>query len=218
MNVILLGPPGAGKGTQAKLIAAEHGLVQLSTGDMLRSAVKSGSDIGMKAKGVMERGGLVPDDIVISIIETRIKQPDCKDGFIFDGFPRTLPQADALERMLKSQRKRIDLAIEMRVDDATLIERIAGRYSCSKCGAGYHDKFHEPAQAGVCDVCGSTEFTRRHDDNADTVRNRLLAYYKETSPIIGYYFAKGKLHSVDAMAPIPEVTAQIDRLVDLVAA
>ncbi len=195
MNVILLGPPGAGKGTQAKLIAAEHGLVQLSTGDMLRSAVKSGSDIGMKAKGVMERGGLVPDDIVISIIETRIKQPDCKDGFIFDGFPRTLPQADALERMLKSQRKRIDLAIEMRVDDATLIERIAGRYSCSKCGAGYHDKFHEPAQAGV-----------------------WLAYYKETSPIIGYYFAKGKLHSVDAMAPIPEVTAQIDRLVDLVAA
>jgi adenylate kinase len=185
---------------------------------MLRSAVKSGSEIGAKAKGVMESGGLVPDDIVISIIDERIKQPDCKSGFIFDGFPRTLPQADALEKMLKAQRKRIDVAIEMRVDDATLIERIAGRFSCAKCGAGYHDKFHLPAKKGVCDTCGSTVFTRRPDDNAETVRNRLLAYYKETSPIIGYYFAKGKLKSVDAMAPIQEVTAQIDRLIDLVAA
>jgi len=219
MNLILLGPPGAGKGTQASAIAATHGLVQLSTGDMLRAAVKAGSDIGKKAKAIMDKGGLVSDEIVIGIVDERIGQPDCANGFILDGFPRTLGQAAALDKLLAARGKRLDLVIEMKVDDDALVARIAGRYACAKCGAGYHDTFKTPKVAGVCDVCGSTEFTRRADDNPETVKTRLMAYYKETSPLVGYYFAKGNLKSIDGMAPIDEVTRQIERLLkDVVAA
>ncbi|MCL4768294.1 MAG: adenylate kinase [Hyphomicrobiaceae bacterium] len=219
MNLILLGPPGAGKGTQAAAIAASHGLIQLSTGEMLRAAVKAGTELGRQAKAVIERGALVPDEVVVRIIDERIARPDCDRGFILDGFPRTLGQAAALDDLLAARGRQLDLVIEIEVDDAALIERISGRYACAKCGAGYHDKFKQPKTPGVCDVCGSTEFLRRADDNAETVKNRLMAYYKETSPLIGYYFAKGKLKQVDGMAPIPEVTRQIERLLaDVVAA
>ena len=214
MILILLGPPGAGKGTQAKELAARKGLVQLSTGDMLRAAVEAGSEIGVKAKAIMESGGLVPDDVVIGIVAERIDQPDCKHGVIMDGFPRTLPQAAALDSVLKKKRTKIDTVIELKVDDKVLVERIAGRFSCAKCGAGYHDKFKPTKVAGVCDVCQSTDFVRRKDDSADTVRERLLVYYRDTSPLIGYYYAKGNLRSVDGMAPIEEVTDAIAAILD----
>ena len=210
MNVILLGPPGAGKGTQSQELSVRRGLVQLSTGDMLRAAVKAGSEIGLKAKAVMEGGGLVSDEIVIRIIAERIEQPDCANGFILDGFPRTLAQAAALEKLSRSKKRRLGAVIEMKVDDAALVDRISGRFACAKCGAGYHDRHKRPKSAGVCDQCGSTEFTRRADDKAETVSKRLMAYYRETSPLIGYYFAKGLHHTVDGMAPIGDVTNQIE--------
>ncbi len=213
MNLILLGPPGAGKGTQAETLSAKHGVIQLSTGVMLRAAVKAGTEVGLKAKSIMEKGGLVSDDIVVRIIKDRIAEPDCEGGFILDGFPRTLPQAAALEKMLKSSKKRLDFVIELKVDDKALVERISGRFSCSKCGAGYHDKFKQTKVAGVCDSCGNKEFTRRADDNAETVQNRLLAYYKETSPLIGYYFAKGLLDTVDGMGAIDEVGSSIEKVI-----
>ena len=213
MNLILLGPPGAGKGTQAAGLAKKHGLVQLATGDMLRAAVKAGTEVGLKAKSVMEKGGLVPDDIVVRIIKDRIAEPDCDDGFILDGFPRTLAQAAALERMLRSAKRKLDAVVELRVDDAVLVERISGRFACSKCGAGYHDKFKPTRQRGVCDACGSRELVRRPDDNAATVQTRLFEYYKQTSPLIGYYFAKGRLESVDGMAPIDAVADSIDKAI-----
>jgi adenylate kinase len=212
MNLILLGPPGAGKGTQAEAITEQWGLAQLSTGDMLRGAVKAGTPIGQEASGIMETGGLVPDEIVIKIVAERISAPDCANGFILDGFPRTLKQAAALDSLLQSKGKQIDAVIEINVDDAILIDRISGRYMCADCGASYHDTNHKPKVPGVCDRCGSTQFTRRKDDNAETVRNRLMAYYRETSPLIGYYFAKGRLSSVDGMAPIPEVASQIEAI------
>jgi adenylate kinase len=218
MNLILLGPPGAGKGTQAATIAASRGLVQLSTGDMLRAAVQSGTELGKQVKPIMERGELVPDELVIGIIDERIAQPDCENGFILDGFPRTLPQAAALDDLLEKRNKQLDLVIELKVDDAVLIERISGRFACAKCGAGYHDKFKQPKTQGVCDVCGSTEFVRRADDNAETVKTRLMAYYKETAPLIGYYFAKGKLKSINGMASIEEVAREIERLLNGVVA
>ncbi|MGD9783996.1 MAG: adenylate kinase [Hyphomicrobiaceae bacterium] len=210
MNLILLGPPGAGKGTQAETLAQRRGLKQLSTGEMLRAAVKAGSEIGKRAEAVMKSGGLVSDDIVIGIIADRIDQPDCKGGFILDGFPRTLPQAAALDKLLKDKGKSLDRVIEIRVDDTALVDRISGRFSCSKCGAGYHDTHKRPREDGKCDQCGSTEFTRRADDNAETVKNRLMAYYRETAPLIGYYFAKEKLQSVDGMANIDDVGKQIE--------
>ena len=210
MNLILLGPPGAGKGTQAQQLADKRGLVQLSTGEMLRAAVKAGSEIGKRAEAVMKSGALVSDEIVIGIIAERIDQPDCANGFILDGFPRTLPQAAALDKLLKEKGKTLDHVIELKVDDGALIDRISGRFSCSKCGAGYHDKYKQPKVAGVCDACGSTEFTRRADDNAETVKNRLMAYYRETAPLTGYYFCKGNLQSVDGMAPIDEVGRQLE--------
>ncbi len=210
MNLILLGPPGAGKGTQAEVITQKRGLVQLSTGDMLREAVKAGTRIGEEASAVMEAGGLVPDEIVIRIVAERLSASDCANGFILDGFPRTLNQAAALDNLLQAQGKQLDAVIEIKVDDAVLIDRISGRYMCADCGASFHDTNHKPKVPGVCDRCGSTEFIRRKDDNAETVRNRLMAYYRETSPLIGYYFAKDKLRSVDGMAPISEVSSQIE--------
>ena len=218
MNLILLGPPGAGKGTQSQELAARRGLIQLSTGEMLRAAVKAGTEIGRKAEAVMKSGGLVSDDIVIGIIADRIDQPDCANGFILDGFPRTLAQAAALDKLLVSKKRKLDGVIEMRVDDTALVERIAGRFACSKCGTGYHDAYKRPKTAGVCDACGSADFTRRADDNAETVGKRLMAYYRETSPLIGYYFAKGNLHTVDGMAPIGEVTQQIEGVLKSLAA
>lgn len=210
MNLILLGPPGAGKGTQAEIITQKRGLVQLSTGDMLREAVKDGTPIGEEASAIMETGGLVPDEIVIKIVAERLSASDCANGFILDGFPRTLNQAAALDNLLQAQGKQLDAVIEIKVDDAVLIDRISGRYMCADCGASFHDTNHKPKVPGVCDRCGSTEFIRRKDDNAETVRNRLMAYYRETSPLIGYYFAKDKLRSVDGMAPISEVSRQIE--------
>jgi adenylate kinase len=210
MNLILLGPPGAGKGTQAEAITEKRGLVQLSTGEMLRQAVKAGSPIGQEAGVIMEAGGLVPDDIVIKIIAERISAADCARGFILDGFPRTLKQAAALDELLASQGKQIDAVIELKVNDTALIDRISGRYLCSNCGASYHDTSCKPKVPGVCDRCGGKDFVRRADDNPETVKNRLMAYYRETAPLIGYYYAKGKLRSVDGMAAISEVSRQIE--------
>jgi adenylate kinase len=210
--LILLGPPGAGKGTQAKEIAARHGLIQLSTGDMLRASVKAGSAVGRKAKAIMDKGELVPDAIVIKIISDRLDQPDCRAGAILDGFPRNLAQAAALDNVLAEKKKKVNVVIELKVDDEELIKRIAGRFTCSRCGEGYNDAFKRPKTEGVCDVCGSTTFTRRPDDNAQTMRTRLMVYYRETSPLIGYYFCKGNLRAVDGMAPIAKVAREIDKV------
>ncbi len=212
MRLILLGPPGAGKGTQAQRIVEKHGIPQLSTGDMLRAAVKAGTEVGKRAKALMDAGSLVNDDVVIGIVSERIDQPDCAKGFILDGFPRTLVQADATEKMLSSKGMKLDVVIEMQVDDSVLVDRVSGRYTCANCGTGYHDRLQKPKVEGVCDKCGSTEFKRRPDDNAETMTTRLRAYYKETSPLIGYYHAKGLLKSIDGMAEIDEVTASIETI------
>ncbi len=209
MNLILLGPPGAGKGTQAKRLQESYNIIQLSTGDMLRAAVASGSEVGKQAKAVMESGGLVSDDLIINMISARIDEDDCKNGFILDGFPRTTPQAEALDVMLDEKKMKIDFVIELKVDDDAMVERITGRYTCSGCGAGYHDSFQKPEKDGVCDKCGGTEFTRRADDNEETVRSRLKAYHEQTAPIAAHYDAKGTLQGVDGMAGIDEVTKQM---------
>jgi adenylate kinase len=218
INLILLGPPGAGKGTQAKGIAAKHGLVQLSTGDMLRAAIEAGSEIGRKAQAIMDRGELVPDAIVIKIIAERIDRPDCRQGVILDGFPRNLAQAAALDKVLAEKKRKLDAVIELKVDDGQLVNRIVGRFTCATCGEGYHDRFKRPKVRGVCDICQGTEFTRRPDDTAETVTRRLMVYYRETAPLIGYYYCKGNLRTVDGMAPIGEVSAEIDRVLDRIKA
>jgi len=212
MNLILLGPPGAGKGTQARLLEEKFGLVQLSTGDMLRAVVAGGSPLGQQAKEIMNAGRLMPDDLMVEMIADRISQPDCAKGFILDGFPRTVPQAEALDRMLADKGLKLDLVIEMKVDDAALVERITGRYTCAKCGQGYHDLFLKPKVEGVCDTCGSSEFKRRADDNADTVKTRLTQYHEQTAPILPYYRGKGNLKQVDGMAEVDEVNRQIEAL------
>lgn len=209
MNIILLGPPGAGKGTQAQRLQQDRGMVQLSTGDMLRAAVASGSELGRKAKGIMERGELVPDELMVGLIEDRIAKPDAANGFILDGFPRTEAQAQALDQMLSRSGKKLDRVVEMEVDEKALTERIVGRYTCAKCGAGYHDIFKKPKIEGICDVCGSKEFTRRKDDNAETMKTRMAAYRAQTEPLLPYYRARGVLRTVDGMASMDEVYRQI---------
>lgn len=213
MNIILLGPPGAGKGTQARLLEEKHGLIQLSTGDMLRAAIENGDEIGKKAKAIMDSGALVPDALMIELIEERIARPDCEKGFILDGFPRTTPQAVALDAMLAAQGKKLDYVIEMRVDEARLVERVSGRFTCASCKEGYHDTFKPTLVAGVCDVCKGQNMTRRPDDNAETMRNRLKTYHDLTAPIVPYYKGQGILKSVDGMAPMAEVFESLERII-----
>ena len=212
MKLILLGPPGAGKGTQAERLEKRHKLVQLSTGVMLRAERAAGTELGKAADKVMAAGQLVSDEIVIGMIAKRIEEPDCKAGFVLDGFPRTVNQATALDEMLAQKGTKIDGVIEFVVDEAALVERISGRFECAKCKAGYHDTFKQPKKPGVCDVCGSTEFSRRKDDNAETVKERLKAYREQTAPILPYYKAKGLLYPVDGMAAPDQVTKEIDGL------
>ena len=212
--LILLGPPGAGKGTQARRLEEKFGLVQLSTGDMLRAAVAAGIDAGKAAKTVMDAGELVSDEIVINILRDRLKEEDVAKGAILDGFPRTTVQAEALDGLLAENGQSVNAAIAMEVDDAAMVERISGRYTCAGCGEGYHDSFKQPAAEGVCDNCGGTEFKRRADDKAETVGARLEAYHAQTAPLIAYYDEKGQLSRVDAMGDIDAITAKMTEMVE----
>ncbi|HEX7110641.1 MAG TPA: adenylate kinase [Aestuariivirga sp.] len=216
MNIVLLGPPGAGKGTQAKLLELGRDMKQLSTGDMLRAAVAAGSEIGLKAKAIMDRGDLVSDEVILAVVAERMNQPDIRNGVVFDGFPRTPAQAEALDSMLASRGEKLDAVIEMKVEDEELVKRISGRFTCVKCGKGYHDSFARPKKDGICDVCGGTEFSRRADDNEKTVRDRLNVYNRQTAPLVSYYATRGNLHSVDGMAEITKVTASIGHVLDRV--
>ncbi|MCD1626288.1 MAG: adenylate kinase [Paracoccaceae bacterium] len=213
MNIILLGPPGAGKGTQARHLVEERNMVQLSTGDMLRDARTSGTEMGKVVADVMDRGELVTDEIVIGLIREKLEGTHA-GGFIFDGFPRTLAQADALTDLLAATGAKLDAVIEMQVDDAALVARVTGRFTCGDCGEVYHDVTHRPAAEGVCDKCGSTNMKRRADDNEESLRQRLMEYYKKTSPLIGYYYAKGQLRTVDGLAEIDDVQQAIAAILD----
>jgi adenylate kinase len=216
--IILLGPPGAGKGTQARMLEEDFGLVQLSTGDLLRAAVAAGTEAGKKARAVMEAGQLVSDDIVLAILKDRMAQPDVAAGVILDGFPRTAGQAAALDKLLSASGKRVTAAISLEVDDEAMIARVSGRYTCGACGEGYHDQFKTPAKAGVCDKCGGTAFKRRADDNAETVRERLTAYHAQTAPLIAHYDAMSVLERVPAMGSIEGVRAVLAGIVGRVSA
>jgi adenylate kinase len=211
VNLILLGPPGAGKGTQAARLKERYGVAHLSTGDMLREAVAAGTEVGREAEGIMARGQLVSDGLINRVVAERIIRPDCAAGFILDGFPRTIAQAEALDELLAERGLKLDAAIELAVDDEALVDRIAGRYACVKCGALYHDSSKPTAVPGKCDACGSTEFVRRADDKPETVRARLRAYHEQTAPLLPYYRDKGLLVTVDGMADIEDVSAEIFR-------
>ena len=213
VNLILLGPPGAGKGTQARMLEESFGLVQLSTGDLLRGAVAAGTEAGLAAKAVMEKGELVSDEIVLAVLKERLAQPDLAAGTILDGFPRTAGQAAALDALLAERGEKIDAVISLKVEDEAMVERVSGRFTCGGCGEGYHDSFKQPARPGVCDKCGGTEMKRRADDNAETVRTRLQAYHADTAPLIDYYAARGALTEIDAMAEIGRVRAEMEAIV-----
>lgn len=214
MNLILLGPPGAGKGTQASRLVKERGMVQLSTGDMLRAAVAASTPVGLAAKAVMESGGLVSDEIVSGILSERLDQPDARAGFILDGYPRTDVQADSLDAMLAEKGLALDHVIELVVDEDALVDRITGRFTCGSCGEGYHDRYKQPKVADTCDLCGASNFKRRADDNADTVRQRMMEYRAKTAPIIPHYEGRGIVARVDGMADMDAVAASIDKIVD----
>ena len=211
-RLILMGPPGGGKGTQAKRLEERYSIVQLSTGDMLRAAVAAGTEVGKQAKVVMDAGKLVSDELIVAMIAERIDQPDCAAGFILDGFPRTLTQAKTLDKLLVSKGITLDKVIEVAVPDAKLIGRITGRFTCSKCGEGYHDNFKQPKRNGVCDACGATEFTRRADDNEETVTARLKAYHAQTAPLIPFYKDKGLLEVIDGDRPMEAITVDLERV------
>jgi adenylate kinase len=213
VNLILLGPPGAGKGTQARMLTERFGLVQLSTGDLLRAAVAAGTEAGRAAKAVMERGELVSDGIVLAVLEERLDNPDVAVGTILDGFPRTTAQAEALDDLLARRGQRIDAVVSLEVDDEAMIERVAGRYTCASCGEGWHDRFKRPAVDGTCDRCGGSQMKRRPDDNAETVRTRLAAYHAETAPLVDHYAARGTLTSVPAMGEIGEIAERLQAIV-----
>lgn len=214
MKLILLGPPGAGKGTQASLLQKKYGLSHLSTGEMLRETVAGGGALGAELQAIISAGKLVPDEIIVKMLQERIRKPDCAAGFILDGFPRTVAQAEALDVMLAEESKSLDHVIEFRVVDEDMVERISGRFSCAQCKEGYHDIYKKPSVEGVCDVCGGTEFIRRADDRPETVRKRLESYHQQTAPLLPYYKGRGILRSVDGMADIDTVTQQINALLE----
>jgi adenylate kinase len=212
MNIILLGPPGSGKGTQAKRIEQKYGITQLATGDMLRAATLSGDQLGLHVKTIMDSGQLVPDNIIIDMIADRVEQPDCCYGFVLDGFPRTLAQAQALDQMLSRRSRQLDHVIEFEVDETALVDRLAGRFTCQQCGASYHERDNRPKVDGLCDACGGCEFICRADDRPETVRARLDVYHRQTAPILPYYRKRGILRSIDGMAEIDSVTREIEKI------